>query len=146
MTTFTAADMQAVGIAGSTNEPALSGPFTIEWIIDGAKKAIAQNDIVELLVLPAYAGAIINAASVTTLAGGTASGAPEIGIAGTAITGLTGFDSATANARAVKYATGANTVIAGASAQAITYKQLTAGLGSGKLRIRVQGVYVPSFA
>ena len=146
MTTFTAADMQAVGIAGSTNEPALSGPFTIEWIIDGSKKAIAQNDIVELLVLPAYTGAIIQAASVTTLAGGTATGAPEIGIAGTAVTGLTGFDSATANARAVKYATGNNTVSAGASAQAITYKQLTAGLGNGKLRIRVQGVYVPSFA
>lgn len=145
MANFTASDMLAAGMSNSTNSASFNGPFTLEWIIDGAKKAIAASDTVELISLPAYCGAIIQAASVTCLTAGTASGAPEIGIGGTACTGLTGFSSASTG-QAVKYATAANTVTVSASAQAITYKQLTAGLGSGKLRIRVQGVFVPSFA
>lgn len=146
MATFTTADMLAAGMAVSTDKAFTNGPFTIEFTVDGSKKTIAAGDIVNLFDIPTYCGVLIQAASVTTLVAGTASGAPEVGIAGTAATGLTGFDSATAGARAVKFATAANTVATTSSASAITYKQLTAGLGGGKLRIRVQGVIVPSFA
>lgn len=145
MATYTTAQMLAAGMSVSTNQAALNGPFTIEWIIDGSKKTIASGDIVNLLDIPTYCAVIVQAATVTTMTAGTASGAPEIGIAGTACTGLTGFDSATAG-QAAKLATAANTVATTSSTSAVTYKQLTAGLGSGKLRIRVQGVIVPSFA
>ena len=145
MATYTTAQMLAAGMAGSTNQASVSGPFTIEWIIDGTKKTISTNDIVTLLDIPAYAAVIIQAATVTTLVAGTATGAPEVGIAGTACTGLTGFDSATAAAQAAKLATANNTVATTGSASSITYKQLTAGLGSGKLRIRVQGVIALSY-
>jgi hypothetical protein len=146
MATYTTAQMLAAGMSVSTNQAAVSGPFTIEWIIDGSKKAIAAADIVNLFDIPAYSAVIIQAATVTTLAAGTATGAPEIGIAGTAATGLTAFDSATAGAQAAKLATAVNTVATTGTASAITYKQLTAGLGSGKLRIRVQGVIAYSYA
>lgn len=146
MATYTTADMLAAGMSVSTDQPAVSGPFTIEWIIDGSKKAIAAGDIINLLDIPTYCAVIVQGASMTTLTAGTASGAPEIGIAGTACTGLTAFDSATLGARAAKLATAVNTVATTSSASAITYKQLTAALGVGKVRVRVQGVIVPSFA
>lgn len=146
MATYTTAQMLAAGMSNSTDKAAASGPFTFEWIIDGSKKTIASGDIVNLFDIPPYAAVIIQAATVTTLTAGTASGAPEVGIAGTACTGLTAFDSATAAAQAAKLATAANTVATTGTASAITYKQLTAGLGSGKLRIRVQGVIAYSYA
>jgi len=146
MATYTTADMLAAGMSVSTNQASVNGPFTIEWLIDGTRKTIASGDIVNLLDVPPYCAAIVQAATVTTQAAGTASGAPEIGIAGTACTGLTGFDSATLAARKALLATAANTVATTGTASAITYKQLTAGLGAGKLRIRVQGVIVPSYA
>ena len=138
MATFTTANMLAAGMSVSTDQPALNGPFTLEWIIDGSKMAIASGDIINLLDIPTYCAVIVQAASMTTLVAGTASGAPEIGIAGTACTGLTGFDSATAAARKALLATAANTVATTSSASAVTYKQLSAGLGSGKMRVRVQ--------
>lgn len=146
MATYTTSDMLAAGMSVSTDRPAVQGPFTIEWIIDGSKKTIAANDVVNLLDIPTYCAVIIHAASCTTLTAGTASGAPEVGIAGVAVTGLTGFDSATAGARAAKLATGTNTVATTSSASAITYKQLTAALGSGKFRLRVTGVICPSYS
>jgi hypothetical protein len=145
MATYTTAQMIAAGLPTSTNQAAVSGPFTIEAIIDGNKKAIASGDIVNLFDIPPYAAVIIQTATVSTLVAGTATGAPEVGIAGTACTGLTGFDSATLAAQAAKLATASNTVATTGSASAITYKQLTAGLGTGKLRIRVQGIIAYSY-
>ncbi len=146
MATFITSDMLAAGMSVSTNQSSVNGPFTIEWIIDGSKKAIAAADIINLFDIPAYTAVIIQSATMTTLTAGTASGAPEIGIAGTACTGLTGFDSATLNARKAQLATAANTVATTGTASAVTYKQLTAGLGSGKMRVRVQGVLLASYA
>ena len=138
-TTYTTAQMLAAGMSVSTNEATLNGPFCIEWLIDGTKLTTAVNDVIPLLDIPTYTNVIVDGATVTTLAAGTATGAPEVGIAGTACTGLTGFDSATAAARAAKLATAANTVSTTSSASTITLKLLTAALGSGKLRVRVYG-------
>lgn len=146
MATYTTADMLAAGMSVSTQQASLNGPFTIEWIIDGTKKAIAAGDIINLLDVPPYCAVKIEGASMTAIAAGTAAGAPEIGIAGTAITGLTAFDSATGGARAAKLATALNVVATTSGTSAITYKQLTAALGIGKVRVRVQGTIVPSFA
>jgi hypothetical protein len=145
MATYTTAQMLAAGMATSTNQASFSGPFTIEWLIDGSKKTIAAADVVNLMDIPPWAAVTIQAATVTTIAGGTATGAPEVGIAGTACTGLTGFDSATTGTQAAKLATAVNTVVTTGTASAITYKQLTAALGTGKIRIRVQGFIALSY-
>lgn len=146
MATFTTADMLAAGMSVSTSDATVNGAFTIEWIIDGSKKTIATNDVINLFDIPAYCGVIVQGASYTLLTPGTASGAAEIGIAGTAATGLTGINTATANSRAALLATAVNTVATTGTASTITYKQLTAGLGGGKVRVRVQGVIIPSYA
>jgi hypothetical protein len=107
------------------------------------KKAIASAENVTMYDIAANAGFVVSAASVEVLVEGTATGTCDIGIAGTDITGLTAFDTATVGG-VIKLATAANSVIATSSASSLTLQQNTAGLGGGKLRVRVFGTFLDS--
>lgn len=139
MAAYTTANMIAAGIqAAGTDKAGLPGEVMLEYVLDGAKKTIAATDTVDIFDLPAYAGAIVTAAAITVITPGTASGTIDIQLAGTDVTGLTGWASdAAAGTKLVKLATAANTVVNTGSASAIRLQQNTAGLGTGKIRVRV---------
>jgi len=144
MATFTTAQMKAAGVLPASMDAASTpGPVMLEYLIDGSKKAIAAADIVTMYDIPTYAGFVVSAASVEVLVAGTATGTCDIGIAGTDITGLTAFDTATV-AGVIKLATAANSVLTTSSASSLTLQQNTAGLGNGKLRVRIFGTYLDS--
>lgn len=139
MAAFTTAQMLASGIqAAGTDKPATPGPIMLEYVLDGAKKAIAATDTVDIFDIPAFAGAIVDAAAVTVITPGTASGTVAIQIGGSSVTGLTAWATdAAAGTKLVKLASGANTVVNTGTASAVRLLQSTAGLGTGKIRVRV---------
>lgn len=146
MATFTTAQMKAAGIQPAAMDAASTpGNVMLEYVIDGSKKAIAAADIVTIHDIPTYAAFVVRGASIAVLVPGTATGTMDIGIAGTDITGLTAWATdAAAGTESVKLATAANSVITAGSASSLTLQQNTAGLGTGKLRVRIFGEYMDS--
>lgn len=140
MATFTTAQMLAAGVAPAGMDRAgFPGPFVLEYVLDGTKKAIAAADIVTIFDIPAYTYLSVAGASISVQAGSTASCTIDVGIAGTDITGLTAFDPTTAGTKDHKAASGANTVETAGSASSLTLQFNTAGLGNGKITVRVYG-------
>lgn len=141
MTALTTTVLRAAGVApAGTNVPATPGPFVMEWVIDGKKQAMAAADTADLFDLPALAGMIVDAAAVTIIRPGTATGTIAVQIGGTSVTGLTAWAAdAAAGTKLVKLATAANTVINTSSASAVRVLQSTAALGDGAYRLRVFG-------
>lgn len=139
MATFTTAQMAAAGVPSAVSSAAGSpGPCMLEYVLDGKKKAIVATDIVTIFDIPTYSGFIVDAATVEVISPGVATATMDVGIAGTDITGATAVDIATAG-QTVKLATGANTVATAGTASSLTLQFNTAGLGAGKLRVRVFG-------
>lgn len=140
MATYTTAQMKAAGVfPAATSTAGFPGPVMLEYVIDGSKKAIAATDFVEFFDIPTYAGFIVDAASVSVTNAATASCTVDIGIAGTDITGLTGFDATSTAGDQHKLATAANSVITTSTASKLTLQFNTAGLGNGVLRVRIYG-------
>jgi hypothetical protein len=139
MTAFTTQNMRDAGVVpASTDLYSFPGTVVLEYVIDGAKKAIAAADTVDFFDLANLTGANVVAAAVTVVSPGTASGTLAIQIGGTSVTGLTAWATdAVAGTKLVKLATAANTVVNAGSASAVRLLQSTAGLGTGKLRIRI---------
>lgn len=140
MATYTTAQMAASGIMPATASDAAStpGPVIIEYFLDASKKAIAAADIVTFLDIPAATGIVVSGATLEVIVAGTATATIDVGIAGTDITGLTAFDAATVG-KSIKLATAANSVITTSGTSSLTLQVNTAGLGSGKFRVRVYG-------
>jgi hypothetical protein len=141
MAALTIAQLRAKGVnPASTDKHGFPGDVILDYEIDGSKQAVAATDTVDFFEIPALAGMIVKAAAVTVVRPGTASGALAIQIGGTSVTGLTAWATdAAAGTKLVKLATAANTVVNTGSASYVRILQSTAGLGSGKLRIRVFG-------
>lgn len=139
MAAFTTAVMKAAGVNPATFDMfSTPGTMVAEYYLDGSKKAIAAADTVDFFDLPALAGVNVLGAAVTVVSPGTASGTVAIQIGGANVTGLTAWATdAAAGTKLVKLATAANTTVNTGSATAIRLLQSTAGLGSGKLRVRV---------
>lgn len=139
MTAFTTANMLAAGIqAAGTDRAGQPGVVVLDYVLDGSKKTIAAADTVDIFDIPAYAGAIVDAAAVTVITPGTASGTLAVQVGGSSVTGLTAWATdAAAGTKLVKLATAANTVVNTSSASSVRLLQSTAGLGTGKIRVRV---------
>lgn len=141
MAAKTIANLRSAGLApASTDTHGFPGKVILDFTLDGSKLAVASTDTVDFFELPAYAGMIVEAAAITVVRAGTASGTIDLQIGGTDITGLTGWASdATAGTKLVKLATAANTVINTTTASYVRLQQNTAGLGNGLIRVRVFG-------
>lgn len=152
MAAFTIAQMRTAGVnPGTTDRAGFPGDVVIDYELDGSKKAIAAADTVDFFELPAYAGFIAKAAAITVVKAGTATGTVDLQIGGADVKGLTGWATdAAAGTKLVKIALG---TVAGAdntppstvnttSATYIRLQQNTAGLGAGKIRVRVFGTIV----
>lgn len=139
MAAFTTTQVRAAGLApASTDRAGFPGDVVLDFELDGAKLTVAAADTVNMFDLPAYAGVIVKAAAITVVRAGTATGTVDIQIAGTDVTGLTGWATdAAAGTKLVKLATAANTTVNTTSATAIALQQNTAGLGNGKIRVRL---------
>lgn len=146
MATYTTAQMRAVGVPPAAMSGASTpGDVMFEYILDGTKRAIAATDVVHMHDIPANCGFIVRAAAVTILAPGPAGGLVSVGINGTPVTGLTAWSTADpAGTESVKLATGANTVITGGTPSNLSLQQTVAGLGNGKIKVRVFGEYLDS--
>lgn len=140
MATYTTAQMAAAGVMPATASDAAStpGPVIIEYFLDASKKAIAANDVVTFLDIPANTGVVITAATLEVIVAGAATSAIAVGIAGSNVTGLTAFDAATVG-KSIKQASGSNSVITTSGTSSLTLQVSTAGLGSGKFRVRIYG-------
>lgn len=141
MAAITIAQLRAKGVnPASTDIAGFPGDVILDFELDGGKYAVAAADTVDFFELPALAGMIVTAAAVTVVRPGTATGTIDLQIGGTDVTGLTGWATdATAGTKLVKVATAANTVVNTSSASYVRLQQNTAGLGNGKLRVRVFG-------
>lgn len=149
MAAFTIAQMRAAGVnPAAADSAAFPGDVVIDYELDGSKKAIAAADTVDFFEIPAYAGFIPTAAAITVIKAGTATGTVDIQIGGADVAGLTAWATdAAAGTKLVKIATGAvsgavNTppnVVNTTTASYIRLQQNTAGLGSGRIRVRVFG-------
>jgi hypothetical protein len=144
MATYTTTQMAAAGVPAAFSSSAGSpGACMLEYVLDGKKKAIAAADIVTMYDISTYSGFIVDAATVEVLSAAVATATMDVGIAGTDITGATAIDIATVGS-VIKLATGANTVATTSSASSLTLQFNTAGLGTGKLRVRVFGTLLDS--
>lgn len=146
MANYTIAQLRTVGInPAGTDRPAGPGKIVLEFEFDGAKRTTVANDTVDLFEVPAFAGFVVDAASVSTARAGTATATAQItlgasGAAGTAVTGLTAWAAdAAAGTKLVKLATAANSIISTTTSNFVKLQFLTAGAGTGKYRIRVYG-------
>ena len=140
MATYTTAQMRTAGVfPAATDLAATPGQIMLEYLIDGSKKTIAATDFVEFYDIPTYSGFVVEAASITVLNAATASCTVDLGIAGTDITGLTGFDATSTAGTQVKLATAVNSVVTTSSASKLTMQFNTAGLGNGILKVRIFG-------
>ena len=146
MANYTIAQLRTVGITpAGTDRPAGPGKVVLEYEFDGAKRSTVANDTVDLFEIPALSGFVVDAASVSTVRGGTASSTISITLgaaaaAGTAVTGLTAWaGDAAAGTKLVKLATAANSIISTATPNYIKAQFLTAAAGTGKYRIRIYG-------
>ena len=142
MAALTIAQMSAAGVNPGLSDNASSPGFVcIEYVIDGAKKAVAATDTVEFYTVPTGASLSILGASVYVVTAATATANFDLGIwasSHTNVTGITAFDlDATAGTNVHKQATAANLA---ASGNRLTLEMDTAALGSGKIRIRVYGI------
>ena len=152
MAAITIAQLRAKGVnPASTDKVAFPGDVVLDFELDGSKYTVAAADTVDFFEIPAYAGFIAKAAAVTVVRPGTASGTVDIQIGGADVKGLTAWATdAAAGTKLVKLAIGtvattdstpAN-VINTTSASYIRLQQNTAGLGTGKIRVRVFGTLV----
>lgn len=141
MAAYTIAQMQAVGVAaGAYDEPGTPGGFVAEYLLDGSKKVTAATDTVAFLEIPAYAGMIVDAASIEVVKAGTATGTVDIQLDGTDVTGLTGWATdAAAGTKLVKLASAANTIVNTTAATTVKLQLNTVGLGAGVLKVRLYG-------
>jgi hypothetical protein len=149
MAALTIAQLRAKGIfPASTDKHGFPGDVMLDYELDGSKQAVAATDTVDMFEIPAYAGFIAKAAAITVVRPGTASGTMDIQIGGADVKGLTGWATdAAAGTKLVKLAidtvaaadsTPAN-VINTTTASYIRLQQNTAGLGTGKIRVRIFG-------
>lgn len=153
MAAYTTADAKAAGAQGisiATDFSSLPGRFAIEATIDfakvnytamtGAPTAFALNDTLALFDIPTYSSAIVDCASLNVITACAASSTVEVGIAGTAVTTLTGLaTSSVAKVSAIQG--GTNTVTTTSSASTLTLKFTGAAPGTlGKYRIRIHGL------
>jgi len=146
MANYTVAQLRAVGISPAGMDRA-GGPGTVvlEYEFDGAKRSTAAADTVDLFEIPAYAGFIVDAATVSTVRPGTATVTVAVTIgaaaaAGTAVTGLTAWaGDAAAGTKLVKLATAANTVISTTTSNFLKLQFGTVGAGTGRYRVRIFG-------
>lgn len=141
MADITIAQLRAAGLApASTDRAGFPGDIILDFEIDGAKRAVAATDTVSFFEIPDKAGMLIQAAAITVVRPGTASGTVDIQLGGSDVTGLTAWATdAAAGTQLVKLATAANTVVNAGAASFVRLQQNTAALGSGCLRIRVFG-------
>ena len=141
MADYTTAQLRTVGISpAATDRHGFPGPIVLDFEFDGAKRSTAATDTVAFFDLPALTGFRVNAAALTVVKAGTASGTADIQLAGTDVTGLTAWAlDAAAGTQLVKLATAANTVVNTGSASTLRVQINTAGVGAGKFRVRVFG-------
>lgn len=141
MAAITIAQLRAKGVnPASTDTAGFPGDVVLDFELDGSKYTVAAADTVDFFALPDLAGMIVKGAAVTVVRPGTATGTVDIQIGGTDVTGLTGWATdAAAGTKLVKLATAANTVVNAGAASYVRLQQNTAGLGNGKIRVRVFG-------
>lgn len=141
MAAKTIANLRTAGLApASTDRASFPGEVMMDFELDGSKLAVAAADTVDFFEVPAYAGFIVTAASVTVVRPGTATGTMDIQVGGADVTGLTAWATdAAAGTQLIKLATAANTVVNTTSASYVRVQQNTAALGSGLVRVRVFG-------
>lgn len=141
MTAKTIADLRTAGLApASTDRASFPGEVMMDFELDGSKLAVAATDTVDFFEVPAYAGFIVTAASVTVVRPGTATGTMDIQVGGADVTGLTAWATgAAAGTQLIKLATAANTVVNTTAASYVRVQQNTVALGSGLIRVRVFG-------
>jgi hypothetical protein len=141
MADYTTAQLRAVGIPPASSDAAsFPGPVVLEYDFDGAKRSTVATDTVAFFDIPALAGFIVRAASLTIVRPGTATGTADIQLAGTDVTGLTAWAlDAAAGTQLIKLATAANTVVNAGSASTIRVQINTVGVGTGRFRVRVFG-------
>jgi hypothetical protein len=141
MTAKTIANLRTAGLApASTDRASFPGEVMMDFTLDGSKLAVAANDTVDFFEVPAYAGFIVTAASVTVVRPGTATGTMDIQVGGADVTGLTAWATdAAAGTQLIKLATAANTVVNTTAASYVRVQQNTVALGSGLIRVRVFG-------
>lgn len=147
MANYTIAQLKAVGIAPAAtsfnSSPSLD--VCLEYFFDGSKRSTAATDTVDLFEIPAYAGFVVDSAAVTVVAAGTATNTVAVTLgaaaaAGTAVTGLTAWaGDAAAGTKLIKLATAVNSVISTTTSNFVKLQFGTAGVGSGKFRVRVFG-------
>jgi hypothetical protein len=141
MTAKTIANLRTAGLApASTDRASFPGEVMMDFELDGSKLAVAATDTVDFFEVPAYAGFIVTAASVTVVRPGTATGTMDIQVGGADVTGLTAWATdAAAGTQLIKLATAANTVVNTTAASYVRVQQNTVALGSGLIRVRVFG-------
>lgn len=147
MANYTVAQLKAVGIAPATSSfsSAPTQDVVLEYFFDGSKRSTVANDTADIFEIPAYAGFVVDSAAVTVVAAGTATCTLSVTLgaaaaAGTAVTGLTAWAAdATAGTKLIKLATAANSIISTTTSNFVKVQVVTAGLGSGKYRVRVFG-------
>lgn len=141
MTAKTIANLRTAGLApASTDRASFPGEVMMDFELDGSKLAVAATDTVDFFEVPAYAGFIVTAASVTVIRPGTATGTMDIQVGGADVTGLTAWATdAAAGTQLIKLATAANTVVNTTAASYVRVQQNTVALGSGLIRVRVFG-------
>lgn len=141
MTAKTIANLRTAGLApASTDCASFPGEVMMDFELDGSKLAVAATDTVDFFEVPAYAGFIVTAASVTVIRPGTATGTMDIQVGGADVTGLTAWATdAAAGTQLIKLATAANTVVNTTAASYVRVQQNTAALGAGRVRVRVFG-------
>lgn len=141
MAAYTTTQLRTVGIQpASTDAASYPGPVVLEFDFDGAKRSTAATDTVDFFDIPALSGFIVRAASLTVVRPGTATGTADIQLGGVDVTGLTAWAlDAAAGTQLIKLATAANTVVNAGSASAIRLQINTAGVGTGRFRVRVFG-------
>jgi hypothetical protein len=144
MAAKTIANLRTAGLApASTDRASFPGEVIMDFELDGSKLAVAATDTVDFFEIPAYAGFIVTAATVTVVRPGTATGTMDIQVGGTDVTGLTAWATdAAAGTQLVKLATAANTVVNTTTASYVRVQQNTVALGSGIVRVRVFGKVV----
>lgn len=144
MAAKTIANLRTAGLApASTDRASFPGEVIMDFELDGSKLAVAATDTVDFFEIPAYAGFIVTAATVTVVRPGTATGTMDIQVGGADVTGLTAWATdAAAGTQLVKLATAANTVVNTTTASYVRVQQNTVALGSGIVRVRVFGKVV----
>lgn len=144
MADYTVAQLRAVGISpASTDRPGFPGPIVLDFEFDGAKRSTVATDTIAFFDLPALSGFRVNAAALTVVKPGTATGTADIQLAGTDVTGLTAWAlDAAAGTPLIKLATAANTVVNTGAASTLRVQINTVGVGAGKFRVRVFGEFL----